>query len=247
MRVSSAEGRHASLRGRTSLVTGASSGIGRSVATALAGVGGRVCLVGRRPEPLNQLAEQMTESGAECLVCPSDVRDPASVAKAFDACLDAWGTLEIAVLSAGVGYAGAFRSQEPAEWDDMLRTNVLGVAHCVQAALERFDSQAGGDIVTIGSTAGHRVPPEGGFYSATKFAVRSMTESVRLELARTASPSRIACVSPGRVRTTIFGGPTADEPELDPDRVAEMVLAVLDAPRDMAIGDVVLRAHGTRR
>ena len=233
---------------RVALVTGASSGIGRAIALRLAGAGLCVGLLARREEPLRTVAGQIAQAGGESLVLPADAADAQAVDAACARCVTAWGRLDVVVVAAGVGYAGRIADQAPAEWEEMLLTNVLGVSISVQGALRNFDSVQGGDIVVIGSTSGHRVPSDGGFYAATKAAVRALAEVTRNELAACGSASRISSVSPGRVATSLFGIETLPAPDvLSPDDVAEAVLNVLATPRHAAVGDLILRARETRR
>ena len=132
--------------------------------------------------------------------------------------------------------------------------NVLALAVACREALGRFDRQKGGHIVNVSSMAGHRIPPGGGFYAATKFAVRAITECLRQEFRTLGSPSRVSEISPGFVSTefheVLYRGDAekiaAGLPQyrvLDPGDVAASVVHILEAPDHVAIHDILLRSN----
>src|SRR5262249_32455426 len=109
-----------------------------------------------------------------------------------------------------------------------------------------FDSERGGHIINVGSTSAYRVRLGSGFYAATKFAVRAMTEGLRMELAQANSRTKVTLISPGRVATSFFqSGPEDDKQPLDiplkPNDVATVVLTTLQSPDDALISEIVLR------
>ena len=89
------------------------------------------------------------------------------------------------------------------DWEEMFEVNVLGLASCCQKALGAFSSEAGGQIINISSMSGHRVPPTGGVYASTKFAVRALSDALRSELRAAGNPTRVSCISPGFVDTPL--------------------------------------------
>jgi NADP-dependent 3-hydroxy acid dehydrogenase YdfG len=134
----------------------------------------------------------------------------------------------------------------------MWRVNVLALSLCSQLSLKHFP-KTGGRIVNVSSMSGHRVPPSGGFYAPTKFAVRAITDSLRLELKAIQSRVQVACVSPGFVDTPLldnyFRGrkgtlsqTRANMKMLAPEDVAHCILTILTAPPHVEVSDILLRS-----
>ena len=230
------------LTGKVALVTGASSGIGHAIAEALlergATVFGLCRKIGKIPEAATPIS--------------CDVRNPERIAHAFEILRHATPTLDILVNNAGIAYLSSLLKGEVKEWNEMWEVNVRAVAICSQHALRMMNPE-GGRIVNVSSLSGHRVPPTGGFYAPTKFAVKGLTESLRNELKAANSPHQIASVSPGFVDTplvnTYFRGREEDLSTLRENTrmleardIARSVLHILEAPAHVEIGDVVLRS-----
>lgn len=231
---------------RTALVTGATSGIGRATAIALRGAGCRVIATGRNTSALEKLR---TEQGMETRPADLGRRD------AIEALFADIGPLDIVVNAAGVAPFAKITDGAFDDWKQLFDINVLALTYCCQLALPHFDVETGGQIVNVSSMSGHRVPPTGGFYAATKFAVRAVSEALRHELRAAGNPTRVACVSPGFVDTplldTYFKGKERQLAEmkdslemLAPEDVADSILHILSAPRHVDIGDVLLRPSG---
>lgn len=169
----------------------------------------------------------------------------------MDAAAERWGGLDILVNSAGVALQASLSAGKTEAWREMLEVNVLGLAIASREALKHFDSELGGQIVNVCSMSGHRVPGKGGFYSATKFAVRAMTEGLRQELRLAGNPTRVSQVSPGFVDTELldryFESAGADRYAavdyqiLTADDVAQTVLHILEAPPHADLTDVLMR------
>jgi len=178
-------------KGRTALVTGASSGIGAATVRALAGAGYRTVAAARRVERCRELA---AEVGGEAIAL--DVTDPASV----EALKDALPEVDVVVHSAG-GALGLelVAEADEAKWLEMFETNVLGVERVTKALLPALERGGGGHIVVIGSVAGVEVYPGGAGYTAAKHAVNALTRTLRLELL--GKPIRVTEVAPGLVET----------------------------------------------
>ncbi|MEM0896950.1 MAG: SDR family oxidoreductase [Verrucomicrobiota bacterium] len=230
------------LHNKRALVTGATSGIGRAVAGMLAQHGANVIATGRNESALAELDAMENIS-----TVAADLRDTNSMDSLFETA----GDLDILVNTAGVAPFAHITSGKFEDWKELLDVNVLALTYCCQKALAAFPA-GGGQIVNLSSLSGHRVPPTGGFYAATKFAVRAITESLRLELAAQGNQTRVACVSPGFVDTPLldvyFKG-REDElakmrkemPMLTPRDVAESVLHILESPPQVEVNDVLLR------
>ncbi|MGI9240164.1 MAG: SDR family oxidoreductase [Verrucomicrobiales bacterium] len=236
--------RSSELSGRTALITGATSGIGRAIAVALAEAGVRVIASGRREE---RLQEVVTELGANSVAIPVDLRRQESM----DAMFNALEALDILINCAGVAPKAPVLAGGYEQFSELLEVNVLALAYCAQRAVRLF-APDGGHIINVSSMSGHRVPPSGGFYAATKFAVRALTDSLRYELKAAGDKTRVACISPGFVDTplldTYFKGNEHELAKLksglrmlEPEDVAASVLHLLQAPAHVEIGDILLR------
>ncbi|MEO0424903.1 MAG: SDR family NAD(P)-dependent oxidoreductase [Pseudomonadota bacterium] len=235
---------------RVALVTGASSGIGTAVATALLERGTRVALLARRQERLTQLAA--AHDPQQSLVCSADLRQEHEIRGAFRAIRDAWGGVDILINAGGLGRRAPLTGDHADAWREMLEVNVLGLCICTQESIadmrERGDH---GHVVHISSMAAHRVPGGSGVYSATKFAVRSLTEGLRQELRELGSGIRITAVSPGYVETEfaqVFegsrdaaAGTYGHYKVIQPEDVAATVMHALEAPAHVAIHDILMR------
>jgi len=226
------------LRGKTVLITGASSGIGRSLCESLVDRGANVLGVTRRPEAL-----------------PEDVSPiPADLSREEDihAIFRGLGRIDALVNSAGVALFAPMLDGKPADWEAMWRVNVFALALCCQLSLRHFPAH-GGRIVNVSSMSGHRVPPSGGFYAPTKFAVRGITDSLRHELKAMNSKIQVSTVSPGFVDTPLLetyfagredtlAGIRAHMRMLTSSDVAASILSILEAPEHVEITDVQLRS-----
>lgn len=230
------------LAGKTALVTGASSGIGYAIAEALADKGARVFGLCRRIGKIPETAIPIS----------CDMRNPDRIGHAFEILQDASPQLDILINNAGIAYLSSLREGSVEEWNEMWEVNVRALAVCSQLALLMMNPD-GGRIVNVSSLSGHRVPPTGGFYAPTKFAVKGITEALRNELKAAGAPHQIASVSPGFVDTplvnTYFKGREAalaslrdSTRMLDPEDIARAVLHIVEAPSHVEIGDIVLRS-----
>ena len=190
-------------RGRTMLVTGATSGIGHDIALVLAGMGVRSALLARRQNLLDDLASVIRHQGGDAVVLAADVSRRDQVRDAVARALNEFGHIDILVNSAGILEQSSVETMDPQSLQRMLDVNVLGTLHTIQSVLPSMRQAGSGSIVNIGSLAGRRgMPPLGG-YSATKFALVGLTEALRVELFRTGV--RIALVMPARVDTPMIG------------------------------------------
>ncbi|HEY8427047.1 MAG TPA: SDR family NAD(P)-dependent oxidoreductase [Sandaracinaceae bacterium] len=239
-------------RGRVALVTGASSGIGRATAARLAREGMRIAICARRVDRLEGLAAELRAAGADVLVQPTDLRDERSIDALFSAVRERFGGVDVLVNNAGLGRAAPLTSGATEHWREMLEVNVLALCICTREAIR--DMRARGDdghVIHVSSMAAHRVPPGSGVYSATKFAVRSLTEGLRQELRELRSGIRVTAISPGFVETEFaerFHGSAEAAREtysryrvLRDEDVAETIAWVLAAPPHMQVHDVLMR------
>lgn len=242
-------------KGKVALVTGASSGIGDAIARALGGAGLKVVVAARRAERLQQLVADLQGQGAEAMAVPADMSDEASIRALFDTVRKQWGGVDVAVNNAGTGAMATFGESDAAAWRDILDINVLGVSLCMREALRDLEGKAEGQIVNISSIYAHRPQvPNFSYYQASKFAVKALTDTLRVELHAAKSPVRVAMVSPGLTATEFREKATAGKFNYDsyfkdyhpllPEDVAQAVLYILSTPPYVQVHDVLLSPMG---
>lgn len=189
----------ADLTGRTAVVTGASSGIGRAVAEHLGGAGAHVVLGGRTEAAMKSSADHIARAGGTARVEVGDVRDPAAVRALVDAAVADTGRLDVMVNNAGVSYPEPILDGDPENWRAMLETNVLALLVGCQAAVRAMRAcGAEGHVVNVSSLAAHR--PDPNVYGATKHAVNAISNTLRRELVD--DPIQVVTVMPGAVATS---------------------------------------------
>lgn len=237
---------------RCAVVTGASSGIGWAVARRLAEGGMNVVVCARRKQRLDELVDQIEADGGCALAVQTDLRDEDDIDALFDATEEAFGGVDVLVNNAGFGKDQSLFEGDTDTWRAMLEVNVLALAVCTRKALNDMQRrEAAGHIIHIGSMSGHRVPGPGGMYSATKYAVRSLTEGLRRELRARGSEIRVTAVSPGFVETE-FAEKYHDSKQkaeetysrykvLQPEDVARTVAHILSVPQHVQYHDVLMR------
>lgn len=256
----------ATLSGRVCLVTGSSSGIGEAIARHACEQGARVVLNARRAERLDALAAQLNKPGAapRALCVAGDAVDETVIKAMFDRPLQAFGAEPDAVIvNAGRGLRGSILDSNTGEWEDMIRTNLLGAARLMREAatrmLARLDATRPGgdawvrtprDIVLIGSSVGRHISPFSSMYGSTKFALHSLGEALRREVGP--KGIRVTVIEPAVVRSefqSVAGydpatfGAFMDKigPVLEPADIGQLVASILALPARVNIADVVIR------
>jgi 3-hydroxy acid dehydrogenase/malonic semialdehyde reductase len=185
----------------TVLITGASAGIGEATARAFAEAGARLVLTARRRERLEALAAELRQAhGTESHLLVLDVRDRDAVSAAIGGLPAAWAAIDVLVNNAGMA-RGTEKVQagDPAEWDDVVQTNVNGLLYVTRAVTAGMVERGRGHVINLGSIAGHEVYPGGAVYCATKHAVGAITKGLRMDLLGTGL--RVSTVDPGMVET----------------------------------------------
>ena len=222
------------IRGSVALVTGASSGIGRSLAVKLAEAGAKVGVSARSADRLDELVRQLTERGHEALAVPADMTRGEDVDRMVDRVAEHFGRLDILVNNAGAYYYAPAATADMDRIRYTMELNFFGPTRAILRAHPIFARQGRGLIVNISSTAGFRAWPRGGYYAASKHALNALSESLLLELRD--ENVGVLCVMPGTTNTSLFVN-GIDVPEhlrqspprdMTPDAVA---LAILDAIR----------------
>lgn len=240
------------MRFKTVLITGASAGIGAACARAFAREGARLVLAARRTERLEALAEALrAEHGTECHLVALDVREGEAVAAALGALPAEWAEVDVLVNNAGLG-RGMEKLQEgvPADWDEMIDTNVKGLLYTTRALVPGMVERGRGHVVNLGSVAGHEVYPGGAVYCATKHAVDAITRGLRMDLLGTGV--RVSTVDPGMVETEFsvnrFRGDEerarrvyANMTPLTPDDIADAVVWCATRPPHVNIDEIILK------
>ncbi len=170
-------------KGRIAIVTGAGSGIGRAAALALLGDGWRVVLAGRRPEPLEQVAEE-SGAGTRAFAVPTDVAKAESVQALFAATVERFGRVDLLFNNAGVGNPpGPFEDWTPEQWQGVVDINLTGMFFCIQQAFRTMKAQTpqGGRIINNGSISATAPRPNSAAYTSTKHAVEGLTKTASLD------------------------------------------------------------------
>mgnify|MGYP000190908981 CR=1 FL=1 len=209
-----------SLADATAVVTGASSGIGRETARALAREGATVVLAARREERLSELAVELErENGAEAAVVPTDVTDEDAVAALVETTVERFGGLDLVVSNAGVAGGSDVAELETETYRRMTAVNCDGTFYLTRAALPHLRaSEWGGHLVYVGSFAGQYPRPFNPVYAATKWWTRGFAKSVDAQLGEDVG---VTVVNPAAVRTefTVAGDPFTER--FDPGEVVE--------------------------
>ena len=239
------------IQGKVAIVTGASSGIGESMARHLAARGAKVVLAARRTDRLDQVVAEIREAGGEAVAIATDVSKRADLEKLAAATVEAFGRIDVLVNNAGVMPLSPIEKLKVDEWDRTIDVNIKGVLYGIAAVLPRMQAQGSGHILNVASIAGIKVfTPIGTVYSATKHAVRAISEGLRVEVGN--SGVRVTIVSPGAVDSELKLGSTDadaaaglkafyDANQIPADAVARAVVYAVEQPANVDINEVVVR------
>ena len=221
------------------LITGGSSGIGAATARRAAESGYRLALAARREDQLERLAEEL--GGPErAMAVRCDVAEWAQVEAMARATLEAFGRIDAVFANAGFGAKRGFLEETPEHWRSMVLTNVLGVALTIRATLPHLLERGTGHYVLTSSVAGRRAVP-GSLYSATKWAVGAIGESLRAELRQMHENSgiRVTLIEPGMVDTEFFD--RRPQNALEDDDIARAVLYAISQPEHVDVNEILVR------
>ena len=231
------------LTGKTALVTGASSGLGRHFAACLALAGASVVVAARRMDLLESLANELTAQGGKAAAARLDVTDAASVKAALDVCEAKFGGIDVLVNNSGVIAAASVLDQREAEWDFVLDTNLKGCFLVAAEAGRRMRAaKHPGSIINIASILGLRQAAQVAAYSTSKAALIQLTKSMALELARYGI--RVNAIAPGYIETDLnrdfFATPAGEA------LIKRIPQRQLGQPQDLD-GALLLLASGSSR
>lgn len=217
------------LTGKTALITGAGRGIGRSTAIAFAKEGIHVGLLGRTAENLEKVAIELTEYGVKVSLAAADVADHESVIAAVEHIKSELGEIDILINNAGIGKFAKFLELSPEEFKNIIDVNLMGIYHVTRAVLPGMIEQKSGDIINISSTAGERGGAVTSAYSASKFGVIGLSESLMQEVRK--HNIRVTALTPSTVATDLaFAENLTDgNPEnvMQPEDLADLMVAQL--------------------
>ncbi|WP_212003374.1 3-ketoacyl-ACP reductase [Chitinophaga sp. HK235] len=222
-----------SLQGKKVLITGGGKGIGRAVAVALAQEGADIALIGRSEAPLKEVVEAVSGLGVKATYAIADVGSMEAVNAAVATLTQELGSIDILINNAGIAAFGGFMDLTPAQWEDIIRVNLLGVYYVTRAILPDMIARQTGDIINIASTAGQRGAPLTSAYSASKFGLLGLTESLMLEVRK--HNIRVSALTPSTIATDMAKALnlTDGNPErvLQPEDLAEFIVAQLKMNR----------------
>lgn len=238
------------IQGKIIVITGASSGLGEATARHLSAQGATVVLGARRTDRIEALALELTQAGGKALAMATDVTDPEQVKALVDAAVEAYGRVDVMLNNAGLMPHSPLDRLKIADWNRTIDVNIKGVLYGIAAALPHMQRQKSGQIVNVSSVAGHKVGIGNAVYSATKTAVRVISEGLRQEV----KPYNIrtTIISPGAVATEL--PESATEPDvaqnlrkfydayaIPANAFARAVAFAISQPEDVDINEILFR------
>jgi 3-oxoacyl-[acyl-carrier protein] reductase len=226
-----------SLKGKTALITGAGRGIGRAAAIALAKEGVNIAMIGRTLANLEKVTTEIEEYGVNVTGAVADISEMQSVEHAVEHVTEELGPIDILINNAGIAKFGGFLDLDPQEWEKIIQVNLMGTYYVTRAVLPGMIERKAGDIINVSSTAGQKGAPVTSAYSASKFGVLGLTESLMLEVRK--HNIRVSALTPSTVATdlAIETNLTDGNPEkvMQPEDLAELMVAQLKLNRRVFI------------
>jgi NADP-dependent 3-hydroxy acid dehydrogenase YdfG len=240
----------ANIEGKVVVITGASSGLGEAAARHLSALGAAVVLGARRLDRLTALADELNAAGGKALAVATDVTSAEQVQRLVDAAVEKYGRIDVILNNAGLMPHSPLERRKIDDWDRMIDVNIKGVLYGIAAALPYMQKQKSGQIINVSSVAGHKVRPNGAVYSATKTAVRVLSEGLRMEV----KPYNIrtTVISPGAVESELVDSITEadvaknirefyDQAAIPADSFARAVVFAMSQPEDVDINEILFR------
>ena len=222
-----------SLKGKNAIITGAGKGIGRAIAIALAEEGVNIGLVARTEADLQKVAAELVQYGVKTAIATADVTDINAVNVAITALKSALGAVDILINNAGIAAFGSFMELEPAKWEEIVKVNLFGPYYLTRAVLPEMIERKTGDIINVSSTAGKNGAAVTSAYSASKFGLIGMSESLMQEARK--HNIRVSTLVPSTVSTDMAKDLklTDGNPDrvMQPEDFAELVVAQLKLNR----------------
>lgn len=228
-----------SLKGKIALVTGAGKGIGRAVAIALANEGVAVGLMARTEKDLQSVAAELKALGVKAAIAVADVSAIESVNAAVEKIQNELGNIDILINNAGIGTFGKFLELEPALWEQQIKVNLFGVYYVTRAVLPQMIERKTGDIINVSSTAGLKGSALTSAYSASKFGVMGLTESLMQEVRK--HNIRVTALAPSTVVTELAKSANLinnnEDRMMQPEDFAELIISQLKLNRRVFVKD----------
>ncbi|MBA4260063.1 MAG: 3-ketoacyl-ACP reductase [Chitinophaga sp.] len=228
-----------SLKNKVALVTGAGKGIGKSIAIALAKEGVHVGLIARTEKDLQDLATELINLGVKSIIAPADISNINAVNWAVEKIENALGPVDILINNAGTGTFGKFLDLSPEVWEQQVKVNLFGVYYTTRAVLPQMMKRLTGDIVNISSTAGLKGAATTSAYSASKFGVMGLTESLMQEVRK--YNIRVTAMAPSTVVTELAHSANLinnnEDRLMHPEDFAELIIAQLKLNRRVFVKD----------
>ncbi|WP_159477767.1 SDR family oxidoreductase [Dyadobacter sp. 3J3] len=237
------------IKGKVVAITGASSGIGKAIAKALAKNGVKVVLGARRKDQLSKIVEEIRNDGGDAVFTITDVKKKSDLVRLVSVSIEQYGKLDVIINNAGISQLSRIDDLDVDGWEEMIDINFKAVLYGMAAAIPVFKQQQSGHIINIISTSGIKIVPMQGVYSATKNAVRTITEAFRQE---SDGKIRITGISPGFVKTGLADEmknqeiktailKNMDALAISPEAIASAVIYAISQPKEVEIGDLVIR------
>ena len=238
------------IEGKVVVITGASSGLGEAAARHLSALGATVVLGARRTDRIETLAKELSTNGAKALALATDVTRREEMQRLVDAAVNGHGRVDVIINNAGLMPHSPLERLKVDDWERMIDVNIKGVLYGIAAALPYMIRQKSGHIINVSSVAGHKVGPGGAVYSATKHAVRVISEGLRQEVKP--YDIRTTVISPGAVATELPSSATEpdvadnlhkfyDEYAIPADSFARAVAFAMEQPDDIDINEILFR------
>ncbi|AVL77420.1 SDR family oxidoreductase [Staphylococcus cohnii] len=230
------------LENKVAIITGASSGIGASIAEVLSSHGIQLLLTGRNETKLKDVVNRIrsNEHHAQVEYLIVDVTQQQEVERLIAYAKEQFGRLDILVNSAGQMMSSAVTDGNVKAWESMIDTNVKGTLYGINAVIPTFLAQSSGHIINIASISGFEVTKMSTIYSATKAAVHTITQGLEKELAKTGV--RVTSISPGMVDTPLSGQTDwGERKKLEPKDIAEAVVYALQQPSHVNVNEITVR------
>ncbi|MDH1086570.1 SDR family oxidoreductase [Pantoea brenneri] len=238
------------IKDKVIVITGASSGMGEAAARHLAQKGARVVLAARRSDRIDAIANEINELGGSAIAMATDVTLEEDVKALVDAAVKQWGRIDVLINNAGVMPLSTLDQAKVSEWNQMIDVNLRGVLHGIAAALPYMKAQKSGQIINTASVAAHLVFPASAVYSATKYAVRALTEGLRKEASE--YNVRATLISPGAVSTELLDHISDKDVQsanqayvgkvgIPAETFARMVAFAINEPEDVGVNEIIFR------
>lgn len=238
------------IEGKVVVITGGSAGLGEDTARYLAARGAVVVLGARRLDRLNAIAEDIRKDGGHAHAVATDVTKREDVQNLLQEALKTYGKVDVIVNNAGIMPIAPMEALKVDEWEQMIDINVKGVLYGIAAALPIFQAAKHGQFINVASVAGLKVfAPGGTVYSATKFAVRAISEGLRMETRK--DNIRVTLISPGAADSDLKESSSGEETRamlrdfykiaISGEAVAKAIAYAIEQPEDVEVNEVVLR------